>query len=55
VTTFIVAAVMFFLGGSGIADFFFAITLGVIIGTYSSLFVAAPTILFFDKYSEKKA
>lgn len=55
VTTFIVAAVMFFMGGSGIADFFFAICLGVIIGTYSSLFVAAPTILFFDKYTGKKA
>ena len=54
-TTFIVASVMFFMGGSGIADFFFAITLGVIIGTYSSLFVAAPTILFFDKYAGNKA
>ena len=55
ITTFIVAFVMFIMGGSGIADFFFAITLGVIIGTYSSLFVAAPTILFFDKYTGKKA
>ena len=55
VTTFIVSFVMFMMGGSGIEDFFFAITLGVIIGTYSSLFVAAPTILFIDKMSAKKA
>ena len=48
-TTFLVAAVMFLMGGAGIADFFFAICLGVIIGTYSSIFVAAPTILFVDK------
>lgn len=54
-TTFLVAAVMYIMGGAGIEDFFFAICLGVIIGTYSSLFVAAPTILFFDKYLGKKA
>lgn len=55
ITTLIVAAIMFFMGGGVIHDFFFAITLGVIIGTYSSLFVAAPTILFFDKFSGSKA
>lgn len=54
-TTFLVAAVMYIMGGAGIEDFFFAICLGVIIGTYSSLFVAAPTILFFDKFLAKKA
>lgn len=55
ITTFIVSFVMYMMGGSGIEDFFFAITLGVIIGTYSSLFVAAPTILFIDKMQSKKA
>ena len=54
-TTFLVAAVMYAMGGAGIEDFFLAICLGVIIGTYSSLFVAAPTILFFDKIIGKKA
>lgn len=54
-TTLIVAVIMFAMGGGVIHDFFFAITLGVIIGTYSSLFVAAPTILFFDKFSGNKA
>lgn len=54
-TTFLVAAVMYVMGGAGIEDFFFAICLGVIIGTYSSLFVAAPTILFFDKIMGNKA
>jgi preprotein translocase subunit SecF len=55
ITTFIVSGVMFAMGGSGIEDFFFAICLGVIVGTYSSIFVAAPTILFIDKMSAKKA
>ncbi len=53
ITTFIVAFVMYIWGGAGIEDFFFAICLGVIIGTYSSIFVAAPTILFIDKMSGK--
>ncbi len=54
-TTFIVACVMYLFGGGGIADFFFAICIGVLIGTYSSMFVAAPTILFLDKFSGKNA
>lgn len=55
-TTFIVAFIMFAMGGGVIHDFFFVICLGVIIGTYSSVFVAAPTVLFFNKVSadEKK-
>jgi preprotein translocase subunit SecF len=55
ITTLIVSILMFSMGGGVIHDFFFAITLGVIIGTYSSLFVAAPTILFFDKFNKAKA
>ncbi len=52
-TTFMVAFVMYLWGGAGIEDFFFAICLGVIVGTYSSLFVAAPTVLLIDKLSKK--
>ena len=55
ITTLIVSLVMLFIGGAGIADFFFAISLGVFIGTYSSVFVAAPTVLFFDKLKAAKA
>ncbi len=54
ITTFIVASVMYAMGGAGIEDFFFAICLGVIIGTYSSIFVAAPTVLFLDKLTADK-
>lgn len=54
-TTLMVSAVMFFMGGGVIQDFFFAISIGVIVGTYSSIFVAAPTILFLDKITGKKA
>ncbi len=54
-TTLLVSAVMYFMGGAGIEDFFFAICLGVMIGTYSSIFVAAPTVIFLDKTLGKPA
>ena len=54
-TTLLVSAVMYLMGGAGIEDFFFAICLGVIIGTYSSVFVAAPTVIFLDKITGKSS
>ena len=51
-TTFIVAFVMYTMGGGVIHDFFFAICIGIVVGTYSSVFVAAPTVLFFDKFKK---
>jgi len=56
-TTLFVSLAMFIWGGMAIREFFLAISLGVIIGTYSSIFVAAPVTLLFDKFqknSEKK-
>ena len=50
ITTLCVSLVMFFMGGGVIHDFFFAISLGVIIGTYSSVFIAAPTVLAVSKF-----
>jgi len=41
-TTLVVVLCIFILGGSSIRSFTFAIMLGVIIGTYSTLFVATP-------------
>lgn len=48
-TTLMVSVIMFLMGGGVIQDFFFAISIGVFVGTYSSIFVAAPTVLFFSK------
>jgi preprotein translocase subunit SecF len=44
-TTFFAAFALFILGGEIIHDFAFAIMLGIIIGTYSSIFVASPIVL----------
>jgi preprotein translocase subunit SecF len=43
-TTVLGAAALFFLGGEVLHDFAFALILGIVIGTYSSWFVASPLI-----------
>ena len=44
-TTFIVVLIMYIFGGPGLRGFTFAIGLGIIIGTYSSIAIAAPVLL----------
>ena len=44
ITTILVLAMMFFFGGATIRGFLFAMIIGVIVGTYSSIFVAAPLV-----------
>jgi preprotein translocase subunit SecF len=48
-TTLIVLFALFLLGGSIIHDFAFAMIIGVLIGTYSSIFVASPILLAWEK------
>ncbi|MEO1496870.1 MAG: protein translocase subunit SecD [Planctomycetota bacterium] len=45
-TTLIVVAILYFAGGSGIHGFAFALVIGVLVGTYSSIFVASPALLW---------
>lgn len=45
VTTFLAVTALFFFGGEVIHDFSLAILLGVIVGTYSSWFIASPLLL----------
>ncbi len=51
-TTLIVVLTLFFLGGEVIHDFAFALIIGVLVGTYSSIFIASPTLLLFQKYAK---
>jgi len=43
-TTLVVLAALFFLGGEIIHNFAFAMIIGVVVGTYSSVFIAAPIV-----------
>ncbi len=53
-TTLFVVVTLFTLGGGIIHDFAFAMIVGVLIGTYSSIFVASPILLAWQKYGKKK-
>ena len=44
-TVFITALALFFFGGEVIHDFALAIRMGIIVGTYSSVFIASPAVL----------
>lgn len=48
-TTLVVLVVMLFLGGPVIHDFIFALLIGIITGTYSSIYVASPVLLFWER------
>jgi preprotein translocase subunit SecF len=48
-TTLIAAACLLIFGGSVLRDFSFALFIGVIIGTYSSIFVASPLVYLWRK------
>jgi len=54
-TTLIVVLALFILGGGVIHDFAFAMLIGVITGTYSSIFVASPIILVWEERFAKRA
>ncbi|MBA62393.1 MAG: protein translocase subunit SecF [Planctomycetaceae bacterium] len=49
ITTLIVVGLLYAIGGSGIHSFAFALVIGVIVGTYSSIFVASPTLLLLNR------
>ncbi len=51
VTTFIVVFILCMFGGPVIHDFAFALMIGVLIGTYSSIFVAAPLLVEWQERS----
>ncbi len=46
-TTLLALAALFFLGGEVIRDFSFAMIWGVVVGTYSSICIAVPLLLYF--------
>jgi len=48
--TLIAALAMYFFGGEVINNFAFALVVGVLVGTYSSVAVASPMVLIYDNY-----
>ena len=54
VTSLSVVALYFF-GGDVIRNFAFAMLVGIAIGTYSSIFVASPVVLFWESFKARRA
>lgn len=55
ITTLIVVVLLYLFGGEGIHAFAFALVIGVVVGTYSSIFVASPILLMLVRRGEKVA
>ncbi|MBI4772903.1 MAG: protein translocase subunit SecF [Deltaproteobacteria bacterium] len=52
-TTLVVVVSLFILGGGVIHDFAFALLVGIVVGTYSSIYVASPILLALPAADEK--
>jgi preprotein translocase subunit SecF len=55
VLTFVVVVVLFFMGGEVLRPFSFVMIAGIIIGTYSSIFIAAPLVVVWEEWKQKRA
>ena len=52
-TTFVVVMILWLFGGEVIHNFAFAMIVGVIVGTYSSIYIASPLVIFLHKNAKK--
>lgn len=50
-----VSLVMLIWGGSVIHDFFFAMTVGIVLGVYSTIYIAIPMTVYYERFLAKKA
>jgi preprotein translocase subunit SecF len=53
-TTLLVVVALFFLGGEIIHDFSFALLVGVVVGTYSSIFIASVFLVYWESRAHPK-
>lgn len=53
-TVFMVSVCLYLFGGEVIKDFAFTMTIGVITGTYSSIYISVPILIYWHNYREKK-
>jgi preprotein translocase subunit SecF len=52
--TFLTALALFLFGGQVLNNFAFALVVGILIGTYSSIFIASPIVVFWQDMLEKR-
>ena len=52
--TFLTAISLFLFGGQVLNGFSFALVVGIIVGTYSSVFVASPILIFWKNLVDRR-
>jgi preprotein translocase subunit SecF len=52
--TFLTAAALWIFGGEVLNGFAFALVVGILIGTYSSIFIASPILIFLRNWAEER-
>src|SRR5207247_8712481 len=52
--TFVTVLALFLFGGQVLHGFSFALVVGIIIGTYSSVFIASPIVLFWHDFADRR-
>jgi preprotein translocase subunit SecF len=53
-TVMVVVLILFFFGGPVIHDFTTALIVGMITGTYSTVYIASPVVLFWEQYISRR-
>ena len=53
-TTFVVVTILLIFGGEALHSFAFALCIGVLVGTYSSIFVASPTLIRLQEAARRR-
>jgi preprotein translocase subunit SecF len=53
-TTFLTVLGLFLFGGEVLRGFGFTMVVGIIIGTYSTIFIAAPIVVWWDSYRKNQ-
>ena len=53
VTTLFAVMMLFFFGGEVLHDFAFVLFFGILIGTYSSIYIASPSVLWWEMWRAK--
>ena len=49
-TTLVVVMALFLVGGPVIHNFAFALIVGIVVGTYSSIYIASPVVVFWETF-----
>jgi preprotein translocase subunit SecF len=52
--TLLTALSLYLFGGQVLNGFSFALVVGIIIGTYSSIFIASPILIFWTDFSDQR-